>query len=145
MEAIAAAIVRVLADGAQHIAKSAAREAYEGAKSLLQDLVPRFDCVPIEQNDRRKVIQELADRLSGLSQSELCILTDKFRKLAEVTEFSGEAESLRGELVVLRNRAGGSNIYDLEGDRNMAQRFTDLDAGRDISITTRIKGGDGGG
>ncbi len=131
MENLAAAIIGALVSGAANVAKEAVGDAYVAAKQLLKEFVPRFDSESLNPDEEASTIEELAQRLQGLTEAEQAELAGQMAPLAEVMGTKEQAQAL--QYVVKNVRVGKNAELELgKGDHNIEG----VDVGENLRIKT---------
>jgi hypothetical protein len=136
LEQLASAIVGALVAGAAKATHVVVGDAYTSAKTLLKELVPRFDSNIDEGRSHEEAVDELAQRLKGLTEEERVQLAEEMEKLADKSGAAESAAVLRQHVkyTVERMKAGGD--VELEFGAEAEHVFRDIEAGRNITVRT---------
>lgn len=136
MEQLATAIVGALIAGAAKITTQAVGDVYASSKQLISELVPRFDSETAAPSTKNAAVEDLAQRLKGLTESERAELAKKMGQLAQI---AGDQESANLLLdhyayVVRGNAAGEDATVDLQAEGG--HLIEENRAGRTLTIKT---------
>lgn len=133
METLAAVIVSALVSGSANVAKEAVSDAYSAAKVLLKEYVPRFDSDTINSEAESSKVEELANRLNGLTDVERKELVEKMEPLAEAMGARDQSEKLS---YIIKNISAGKDAdIDLAGKGS--HEIDGVHVGERVSIKTR--------